>query len=180
MSNKLILVDSSLVDILVVSKALPKDEIEQILAFGGAPDPERIAMTIMQSATWKWSLVVEETGEPLAVGGYVQTGPTIYRSFFLANPRLWDEFGADATEIVADTLGKIKEQFENVRLETYCLSTRRREVPEWYEKIGLTYDCTLQGFGVNGEDALLYSTVKKAGAIKLATVADAAAEGIKV
>lgn len=154
---------TTLVDLLMVAKTIDAGEAAQIEAFGGTTDPERIAVTILQAAAFMWTAREIDSGEPLAVGGYVQTGPTIFRSFFLANPRVWEEHPREITEMARDTIEEIKGAFEYVRLETLCLSTRPRQVPEWYEKIGLKYDATLEGFGVKGQDALLYSAVGKAG-----------------
>lgn len=167
MSKKLELTGTTLVDLLVVAKALPSDEKEQIIAFGGNPSPEAIAVSLFGSTPLIWTIREIESGEPLAVGGWIQTGPVIFRSFFLANERIWEEHGAEVTKLVAETIDETKEQFDYARFETYCLASRNRKVPEWYEKLGLTYDATLRGFGVNGEDALLYSTVKSKSSIQL-------------
>ena len=174
--RKLVKTDTTLVDILMVAKALPEDEIEQILAFGGNDDPERIAVSLVQSASLMWTARVEETGEPLVVGGWVQTGPTIFRSFFLANPRVWAEHGKEITEITAETIDEVKRAFPYVRLETYCLS-HREKAREWYEMIGLSFDAELEGFGVKGESAVLYSAVGKHGDDRIVL---ATADGAKV
>lgn len=167
---------TTLVDILVVSRALPEDEIEQIEAFGGTPDPERIALSLMQSAPMMWTVREIDSKEPLVVGGWVQTGPTIFRSFFLANPRVWEEHGKEITEITAETIEEVKKALPYVRLETYCLPHRER-ARAWYEKLGMTFDVELDGFGVNGESAVLYSTVGKHGDDKIIL---ATANGTKV
>lgn len=163
---------TTLVDILVVAQALDEDEIRQIEAFSGnKPNPESLALSIMNTNGIRFTFVDKETGEPLAVGGYVQTGPVIFRSFFLANPRVWEEFGREMTDLARESVTEIKEALGNPRLETYALADRKK-AHQWYEKIGLEYDATLKGFGVNGESAVLYSTVGEPSRIETANVAE--------
>lgn len=162
MSKKLELRQTTLVDLLVVARSMPEDEVEQILALGGNPEPEAVAMALFR-APLSWTIVDIDTQEPLVVGGYVQTGATVYRSFFLANPRVWEEHGAEVTALTADTINDIKDSFDFVRLETLCLASRDQKVTDWYEKIGLVYDGKLEGYGVKGQDVVLYSTVSKKG-----------------
>ncbi len=159
--RKTVLTDTTLVDCLMVAKATPPDEIEQIEAFSGRKfDPEDVALALINSGGPTWTIRVKETGEPLVVAGFIQTAPTIWRSFFIANQRAWDEFGYEVTQHTIETLEKFTD-VENVRIETYCLA-KRRKACEWYDKVGLTYEATLRGYGVNGESAVLYTLVKGA------------------
>lgn len=159
--KQLEITNTTLVDILMVTKTLAEDEVKQIEAFSGqAVSADQLTISLMNSAAMMWTARLIEGGEPLVVGGYVQTGPTIFRSFFLANPRVWAEHGSEITDLTRDTIEKILENSEYARLETYCL-LEREDAQKWYEKIGLSKDGVLHGFGVKGEDAVLYSTVKK-------------------
>lgn len=166
MSKKLDIRGTTLVDLLVVARSLPEDEIRQIQVLGGDPSPESVAMSLY-NAPMSWTIVDIDTQEPLVVGGYVRTGVTTYRSFFLANPRAFEEHGAEVTKLTADTIDEIKEEFDYVRLETLCTADRDPKVTDWYEKIGLTFDAKLEGYGVKGEDVVLYSTVSKKGDNKI-------------
>lgn len=169
--TKLIRTNTTLVDIIVVARSLPEEELQQIAAFGGNTDSEAIAVGLRQNAAFMWTLRTDDDGEPLVVFGAVQTGPTIYRTFFLANARAWDEFGKEVTNITIQTIDEVKEVMGTIRLETYCLPEREK-ARRWYDKIGLKFDAELDGFGVNGESAVLYSTVAKPSKIEMATVAD--------
>lgn len=154
--------NTSLVDCIVVAKGTPPDEIAQIEAFlGSSFDVDGIAISMYNSAGPKWTIREIETGEPLVVGGFIQTGATRWQTFFLATQRAWDQYGGEVTKHSAETLKKVVEDQENIRIETYCLA-RRKLACEWYEKIGLTYEATLRGYGVCGESAVLYTLVKGA------------------
>lgn len=154
--------NTTLVDCLMVAKEAPADEIGQIQVFTGAKfDPERAAVALYNSGGPVWTIREVETQEPLVVGGFIQTGPNRHQTFFLATQRAWDEHGREITQHVIDTLEKVVENEEHVRIETYCLS-KRRKAREWYTRIGLQYEATLKGYGVNGESAVLYTLVKGA------------------
>ena len=159
---KIVVTDTALVDVLIVCKGLPVDEIEQLEAFSGEKfDPERVAVQIMTAAGPKWTGRVKTTGEPLVVAGFIPVGATIWRSFMLANQRAWDEHGVEVTLHARRVMKKLIEDQEHVRLETICLATRKKAC-EWYPRIGLKFEATLEGYGVNGESAVLYVKTKGA------------------
>ena len=154
--------NTSLVDCIMVAKGIPADEIDQIEAFTGNDfDAENIALALYNPVGPKWTIREIETGEPLVVGGFIQTGVTRWQTFFLATQKAWDQYGGEVTKHTIETLGKVVADQENIRIETYCLA-RRKLACEWYEKIGLTYEATLRGYGVRGESAVLYTLVRGA------------------
>ena len=59
---------TQLVDILIVCRDLPQDEIDQIEAFSGSRfDPQRMAVDIMSGVGPRWTCKIAETGEPRAL-----------------------------------------------------------------------------------------------------------------
>jgi hypothetical protein len=159
---KTIVTDTTLVDLLIVCKGLPADEIEQIEAFSGKKfDLEQIAIQLMTTGGPTWTCRIRETGEPLVVAGFIQVGRTIWRSFMLANQRAWDEYGVEVTAHVCRMLKRFLKNQEHIRIETICLATRKK-AHEWYLRIGLTHEATLESYGVNGESAVLYVKTKGA------------------
>lgn len=158
---KIIVTDVTLTDLLVVCTSLPEDEIEQIEAFTGEVfDPEQVATQIYMTNGLKWTGRVEKTNEPIVVAGYFKVGASIWRSFMLANERAW-EFGGEVTYHVKGAIEKIAQGNQHIRLETVCLETRKL-ARRWYGSIGLSYESTMQGYGVGGEDAVMYVKVHKA------------------
>ena len=158
---KTIVTDTSLVDLLVVCRGLPQDEIEQIEAFTGQPfDVEEIAVQTYTMPGPKWTCRVRETSEPLVVGGFIQVGASIWRSFFLANERAWKEYGGEVTRHTKEAVEGIARGQEHIRLETIALASRKI-ARRWYERIGLEYEGTMRSYGVGGEDAVMYIKVHK-------------------
>jgi len=157
------LTGTTLADILIVGRALPKDEIEQIEAFSGVDfDVQNIAVDLFSAAGPKWTIRVEKTGEPLVVAGIIPCGPNVWRTWFLANQRAWDEFGKEVTVHTAKTRKQILENSEDhCRIETMCLATRKK-AQEWYGACGLKHESTMHGYGVNGEAAVMYVSTKGA------------------
>ena len=153
--------DVTLVDLLIVCKGLPEDEIEQIEAFTGkAYDPEDLAVKTFTMDGIKWTCRIKETGEPLVVAGFFQVGVSTWRSFMLANERAWAEFGAEVTQHCKEIVDKVAESEEFIRIETMCLESRER-AQKWYPSIGLEYESLLRNYGVNGENAVMYVRVNE-------------------
>lgn len=153
--------DTGLIDIMQVAKTLADDEIEQILAFGGNPHFEAVAMSLIQSAQILYTVREAATEEPLVVMGLVQCGAVVYRTVYLANPRVWKEHAKELTELTKNMLEDHLDKSQCMRVETMCLSKRKR-ARTWYEKqVGLKFDGELECYGVNGEDVALYSMHKK-------------------
>ncbi len=154
--------DTTLVDILIVCRNLPQDEIDQIEAFSGDPfDAQNMAVQVMSMPGPKWTCIEKEKGEPIVVAGFFQIGPTIWRSFMLASDLAWDEYGMEVTLHSRAAVKKLIRGEQHIRLETMCLASRDKAL-EWYPKIGLEYESTLPGYGVNGESAVLYTAIQGA------------------
>jgi hypothetical protein len=148
--------DVTLVDLLMVCQALPQDEIEQIEAFtGGQYDPEDLAVKTYSSGGIKWTCRTVDTGEPIVVAGFFQVGVSTWRSFMLATERAWAEFGAEVTQHCKEVVDKVAGSDEFIRIETVCLASRQKAT-DWYPSIGLEFESTLQSYGVNGENAVMY------------------------
>ena len=153
--------NTTLVDILVVTKGLPQDEIDQIEAFSGEFDPQEQAINIMSTPGPKWTCVVKETNEPLVVAGFIQVGVNIWRSYMLANERAWAEHGVEVTLHCRKAIKDMVQGQQHIRLETICLATREK-AQDWYPKIGLEFESTLLGYGVKGETAVMYTKTQGA------------------
>lgn len=161
---KTILTDQTIADLLIVLKALPQEEIDQIEAFGGDKfDIDTMAMQLANSNGPRWTIRLKDTGEPIAVAGLFQVGTSVWRTWFMANQRAWDEFGREVTVHVAKTRKEILNRApEHARIETLALASRQRKVFEWYEACGMVYESTMLGYGVNGESAVMYVSTKGA------------------
>ncbi len=153
--------EMTLVDALVVARSIPEDEARQIAAFAGDIDTQNLALMIANYPGPKWTCRIKETGEPLVVAGFFQIGPATWRSFMLANQRAWDEFGFEVTMHCRKAVREVQKDQEHVRVETVCLASRRA-AQEWYPKIGLEYESTMRGYGINGESAVMYVATKGA------------------
>lgn len=92
---------------------------------------------------------------PVAVGGFIPQRPGVERTWFLAPDSSWKSCGQELTDmcrtILADKLAH--------RIETVTLADKAK-ARAWYERIGLTYESTLHGYGCNGEDAVMYVIVR--------------------
>lgn len=154
---KTVLTDQTIADTLIVLRALPEDEVKQLETFSGDEfNIDRLAMQLGNSGGPKWTIRLKDTGEPLVVAGLFQVGTNIWRTWFFANQRAWDEFGKEVTVHTARQRQQLFKNQEHMRVETVALASRQRKVFEWYEACGMKYESTMHGYGVNGESALMY------------------------
>lgn len=151
------LTDTTLTDFLIVCQGLPEDEIEQMEAFTGAAyDPQEIAVQTYTRDGLRWTCRDIESGEPLVVAGFFQVGVSTWRSFMLASKKAWtEEFAGEVTHWVKDVIERVARGQENIRLETVCLESRKL-AQRWYKRVGLTYESTMQSYGAEGENAVMY------------------------
>ena len=157
--------NTQLVDILIVCRDLPQDEIDQIEAFSGSRfDPQYMAVDIMSGAGPRWTCKIAETGEPIVVAGFDQIGANIWRSFMLATNQAWEKYGGEVTKHARDTVDQLVRGRQHIRLETICLEEREK-ARAWYPQIGLEYEATLAGYGTKGQSAVLYTKIQSANTI---------------
>ncbi len=97
--------------------------------------------------------------KPIAAGGLIPQRPGVVRSWFIAPDASWAQYGQEITDFVR---GYVEATLANKlahRIETVTLADRA-EARAWYERIGLTFESTLRGYGVNGEDAVMYVAIR--------------------
>ena len=150
--------DTTLVDLLIVARSLPQEEIDQLEAFTGNEfNVEDLAVQIHTSGGMKWTGRVIETREPIFVAGFFQVGTGIWRSFMLPGDRTFSaEYAGEVTRHVAGVMEEMAVSNPYIRIETICLEERER-VRAWYPKIGLAYESTMPNYGAQGENAVMYT-----------------------
>lgn len=105
--------------------------------------------------------IIWDGERPVAAGGFIPQGPGRVRTWFMAPEWAWTEYGTELTELCREQIRtQLAEKLAH-RVETVTLADRQ-EARAWYERIGLTYESTLCGYGASGEDAVMYVAVRKA------------------
>lgn len=95
----------------------------------------------------------------VAAGGFLPQRPGVFRTWFIAPEWAWAEHGHDLTAVCRDQMVKMLDAGLAHRIETVTLADRA-EARAWYERIGLTFEATLRGYGANGEDAVMYVALR--------------------
>lgn len=135
------------------------DEIEQFKALTHSDeyDPEVAAVGFWRAGKWAMA-VAHPNGEPAAAGGYEQVAPGVWQSWMVGTEKGWREMWVDihrATRFLTETLvdsGLAR------RLQTNALA-KRVEAQRWYQRLGLTYEGTMRGYGMQGEDVAFFGRV---------------------
>jgi hypothetical protein len=155
--------EPKLTDYLRVCLALPEDERQQYAAMAGAPfDAEIVAAALMLASGPKWT-IYDGRKYAIAVGGYLEERPGVWRSWMAATDECWTPENAEG--VTAICVGAMQSMFYDHgahRLETVCLATRKR-ARSWYTRhLGLKYEGLLRQAGVGGEDVAIYATTRDA------------------
>jgi len=149
----------TMLDMLGLLFTLDEDESEQLGALGNTGiDHETMAMAFYTSPGPKICMRDEE-GKAAVVTGIRRARNGVGETWFFTAPGAWKKHGREITERMIE-LRKDMMGSGWHRLETYCLASRDR-ARRWYDTIGLTYETTLRQYGANGEDFVLYVTVKE-------------------
>lgn len=147
----------TLADLLVLAHELPADERHVIETLNMVPYvPDRIAIAALNSIGWVFRRQGPcADGAPVAAGGFMQQSGGVYRTWFLAPEWAWQTHGAELTEECKRLISDLLARKLAHRIETVTLATQTR-ARTWYEKLGLTFESTLRGYGPQGEDAVMY------------------------
>ncbi len=143
-----------------VAQAATADEREVYQQLSGEPwAPHVIAARGALLPGEHFTFLTEN--ESVAIGGFVKMMPGVYRTWFLATDSAWKNHGPALTNCVASLIREFMAQESTRRIETITLADRSR-TRRWYERIGLSYESTLRGYGCDGRDAVMYVAVRGA------------------
>ena len=146
-----------LFDFLQVCHRLPSDEKEQYEAFSGeAYDPEKIAAIVSLRDGPGWVIVAE--GKPIVVAGYAMIRPGVWQDWLLSTPEAWTTHWRGVTKICRRAMDAMLRS-EAHRLQCVSLASRIH-AHRWYRPLGLVQEGVLHGYGVNGEDAIMFARLR--------------------
>jgi RimJ/RimL family protein N-acetyltransferase len=145
-----------------IAEALPESERQLFTALTGATfDAEQFLISLAEMlGDMPYQYIFWADDKAVAAGGFLPERPGVYRTWFMAPQTTWDEHGRDLTEACKKLVADMFEGRLAHRIETVTLADRT-EARAWYERIGLTFESTLCGYGAHGEDAVMYVAVRK-------------------
>lgn len=152
----------TLIDALKVCFDMPQDEREQYEAFsldGSKYDPEQAAVEFFARTGPKWTLC--DGTDPIAIAGFDYLRNGVWQDWMVSTPKAWDKqhwfhTTRQVRRVMDSMLGEVAHRLQ-------CISLRSRiHAHEWYGVLGLRQEGVLEAYGVSGEDALLFSRVRKA------------------
>ena len=147
----------TLVDFLRVANELPLDEREQFEAFTGeAFDPERIAAAYVLAPGPQWVICAGD--KPIVVAGFKEIRSGVWQDWMFSTPEAWSKHWRGVTKIARRVMDFML-QGEAHRLQCVSLASRIH-AHRWYRPLGLEQEGTLRGYGVNGEDAIMFARLR--------------------
>ena len=147
----------TLLDMLMVCSAIPKDEQDQFEAFAGMDyDYEFAAMHWYQTPGPKWTIVAY--GRPIVVAGFTALRPGVWQDWLFSTPLAWEGYWRSVTKFSKRVMDEMLQGGAH-RLQCVSLASRI-QAHKWYGALGLGLEGTLRGYGARGEDALMFSRLR--------------------
>jgi hypothetical protein len=144
---------AGLTELLQICFALPEDERDQFEAFTGARfDPEMLAASLSLRPGPKW--VVAADGHPIFAAGFTELRPGVWQDWAVSTPAAWEAHWRPVTRCAKRVMDEML-QTRAHRLQCVSLASRHL-AHRWYGAIGLIDEGHLHGYGVNGEDAVMF------------------------
>lgn len=148
--------DPSVLDFLMVCQELREDEQRQIEASTGEPyDFKKVVAMMCNTPQPRW--VVLEDGKPIALIGYTQRRPGVWRDWMMSTDAVWKKPIA-ITRICRQIMETMEANGAH-RLECVSMATRVM-AHKWYRSVGLKFEGILRSWGAHGEDAMMFARVK--------------------
>lgn len=147
-----------LTDLLWVCSQLPEDEREQYRAFcGAAYNPDDAAAMFYLRQGPKWTVLAGN--EAILVAGFDQLRPGVWQDWALTSPKAWTP---ESWRSVTRSARKVMDwMLQNGAHRLQCVSLASRiHAHRWYRPLGLELEGTLRSYGVNGEDAMMFSRLR--------------------
>jgi hypothetical protein len=146
-----------LVEFIMICNRLPDDERGQYEAFTGeAYDPDRVAASHFLRGGPSWVVVAD--GEPIVIAGFDMVRDGVWQDWLLSTPVAWERHWRPVTRLARHVMDFML-QGPARRLQCVSLASRIH-AHRWYRPLGLRLEGTLSGYGVNGEDALMFSRLR--------------------
>jgi hypothetical protein len=156
--------DPFLLDFVKVACVLPEDERAQVEAMVGQPyDIDSVAVGNFMVPGPKW--VAKDDGIPIAVGGFAQQRPGVWRDYMLTTSQAWErKYWFSVTRNCRRIMDSMMAGGAH-RLECIVPATRVKQRPElesWYRVLGYRNEGTRRGYCANGDDAVAFVRLKVA------------------
>lgn len=147
----------TLLDFLRVCSQLPEDEREQYECFTGeAFEYERVAAAYSLRGCPMWVLTIDD--EPIVIAGFDRIREGVWQDWLFSTPAAWDTHWRTVTKYAKKVMDAML-RGEAHRLQCVSLASRIH-AHRWYRPLGLELEGTLRGYGVHGEDALMFSRLR--------------------
>lgn len=149
----------NLQDLLSVCYRLPVAERELFSAVTGETyNSDDAAATAFAQPGLHWIFADDLLGVSVAAGGFIRQRHGVFRTWMYATAGAWQCAGM--TRASRGLIARMLDEKLAHRIETVTLADRS-QARDWYGRIGLEYESTLHGYGVGGEDAVMYVAVRK-------------------
>jgi hypothetical protein len=150
--------DPKLLDFVTVCYRAPEDEREQYAAFSGiAYEPERVAAELALRTGPKW--VICDGDIPILVAGFDYLRKGVWQDWMISTPEAWSARNWRGVTRYAKKVMNVMLLDSAHRLQCESLSSRIH-AHKWYKVLGLKLEGPLRGYGVGGEDALMFARLR--------------------
>lgn len=120
-------------------------------------DPARLARIYPNIPGPQWA--IEEDGRTIAVGGFIEEDPGVYRDFLFSTPEAWAPgTWRGVTRLIRQEMDQMLRTCAH-KLECVTLASRTKII-RWYKLLGLTLEGPLHEGDVGRDSVLIFSRVR--------------------
>lgn len=153
-----------LLDYVKICILMPADERAQIEAFVGQKyDIDSVAVGNFMVPGPKW-VIKDGNDNPLAVGGFKQQRPGVWRDYMLTTPEAWErKYWFTVTRTCKRVMDGMFTSKQAHRLECVAPAARLKKRPElekWYKFLGYCNEGLRHGYCADGSDAVAFARVQ--------------------
>jgi len=150
----------TLVDFLTICKFARPEEIEQYEALTGLEwDVESVVNHLFNKPGLKFAIV--EGNVAITVGGWEPIISGVWQSWSVGTAKYWEKYWRSITKFSRRSADYVFAAEGTRRLQIAILASRTKPCEWCVRGMKFTYESTLRGFGVGGEDVAMYVRLKE-------------------
>ncbi len=150
-------------DVVYLARQMRSDEIAQYLAVSGFSqyDPDDAVRNFL-SIPGESYVLVDDKHMPILLGGFSPVRRGVYEGWQVGTDAGWAKHWRAITKVSRRLIDGMLDREGVHRIQVCAVASRAENTFKWYQHgLGLSVDGTLPGYCANGEDAIMFSKVRR-------------------
>ena len=142
-----------------VARNMRADDSREVLANSWDDSHQAFAAECMRLPGPKLACVMDDTGEPVAMGGVAVHLPGVGQAWFVGTDKI-SPYGLEVTRACKQIVDGLMTEHDIHRVQAFSAAFHTK-AHQWLRSIGFVEESTLPAYGRNREDFLIFSILKE-------------------